>query len=129
MTLTEPNPESVIRVPGGRDVQLKVHQCVWSGDYPANSLPAIEECYRAAVARVEIDVCLLRDADFLVVHDVHLEDSTNGQGEVSGVSRADAQALRLMYEGRVSEHAPPLLSEVVDLIRQQAVPDLDGARH
>jgi glycerophosphoryl diester phosphodiesterase len=124
VTVTEPNPESVIRVPGGREVQLKVHQCVWSGDYPANSLAAIEECYGAAVARVEIDVCLLRDADFLVVHDVHLEDSTNGQGAVSDVSRADIQALRLLHDGRVSEHAPPLLSEVVELIQRQAYPTL-----
>jgi len=46
--------------------------------YPANSLPAIEECYRAAVARVEIDASMLRDADFLVVHDLTLDDSTTG---------------------------------------------------
>jgi hypothetical protein len=64
-----PHPESVIRLGGGGDgegqvprtVQLKVHQCVWSGDLPENSLPSIQECYREHVARAEIDVAILRD--------------------------------------------------------------------
>ena len=63
---TRPHPESVIQTATGRVVALKVHRCRWSGAYPENSLPAIAECYREAVARVEIDVCMLRDADFLV---------------------------------------------------------------
>jgi hypothetical protein len=88
-----PHPESVIRLGGGggggdgdglvpRTVQLKVHQCVWSGDLPENSLPAIQECYRERVARAEIDVAILRDTDFLVVHDLNLAASTDGSGRV-----------------------------------------------
>jgi glycerophosphoryl diester phosphodiesterase len=119
-----PHPQSVIYLPGGREVQLKVHQCLWSGNYPANSLPAIEECYRAAVARVEIDAAMLRDADFLVVHDLTLDDSTTGHGPVSEVLLNDARSLRIRHDGRVSDHAPPLLSEVVELIRVQPDPTL-----
>jgi glycerophosphoryl diester phosphodiesterase len=119
-----PHPQSVIHLPGGREVQLKVHRCLWSGNYPANSLPAIEECYRAAVARVEIDASMLRDANFLVVHDLTLDDSTTGHGPVSGVLLNDARSLRIRHEGSVSDYAPPLLSEVVDLIRVQPYPTL-----
>lgn len=121
MTTTS-HPESVIRLSNGREVQLKVHQCLWSGTYPANSLAAIDECYQERVARVEIDVCMLRDADFLVVHELDLEDSTDGSGMVGDVTRQDAKALHLLHEGRPTSHVPPLLSEVVELIRTQAHP-------
>jgi hypothetical protein len=61
-----PHPLSVLRAPDGRQVQLKVHRCVWSGDFPANSLPAIRECLTAAVARADIGINLLHDGDFVV---------------------------------------------------------------
>src|ERR687886_2290747 len=93
---TRPHPESVIQTATGRVVALKVHRCRWSGAYPENSLSAIAECYREAVARVEIDVCMLRDADFLVVHELELRDSTNGHGPVAEVARADVASLRLL---------------------------------
>jgi glycerophosphoryl diester phosphodiesterase len=124
VTLAPPHPESIIRLPGSRQVDLKIHQCVWSGDYPANSLAAIDECYRAPVARAEIDVCLLKDADFLVVHELELEDSTNSHGPVRDVARRDVRSLRLLHNGQASEHAPPLLSEVVELIGGQPQPVL-----
>jgi glycerophosphoryl diester phosphodiesterase len=117
--LMSPHPESTVRLPDGRSVQFKVHQCLWSGAFPANSIPAIEECYREAVARVEIDVCMLRDADFLVVHEVDLADSTDGEGLVSSIDRGAAGGLHLLHAGRPSEYPPPLLSDVVDLIRDQ----------
>ena len=40
------HPDSVIRTASGREVQLKVHRCLWSGAYPENSLSAIAECCR-----------------------------------------------------------------------------------
>ncbi len=42
---------------------------MWSGDHPENSLAAIEECYRARVARAEIDINVLPQADFVVAHE------------------------------------------------------------
>src|ERR671938_383015 len=67
-----PHPESVLVAPGGRLVQLKVHRCFWSGAYPENSLAAAEECGREHVARAEVDINMLADADFLIVHDPDL---------------------------------------------------------
>lgn len=119
-----PNLESVIIAADGRRVQLKVHRCHWSGAYPENSLPAIEECYREAVARAEIDLHMLRDADFLVLHDPRVDDSTTGNGDVGSFTRRDAQALRLLWHKGVSSERPPLFSEVVSLIRDQAYPTL-----
>ncbi|MCZ7568034.1 MAG: glycerophosphodiester phosphodiesterase family protein [Ardenticatenaceae bacterium] len=122
--VARPHPESVIRTTGGRIVDLKVHRCLWSGTYPENSLPAIEECYREAVARVEIDVCMLRDADFLVIHDLERGDSTNGSGPVGDRTRREAQSLRILWDDRLSTERPPLFSEMAGLIREQASPTL-----
>ncbi|MDQ3808740.1 MAG: hypothetical protein M3336_00445, partial [Chloroflexota bacterium] len=118
------HPESVIRAAGGRDIELKVHQCVWSGAHPANSLAAIQECYRERVARAEIDVAMLHDADFLVVHDRTLDGSTDGRGPVDEVTRAESRRLRLVEGGRVTGQAPPLLSEVIEAIAAESFPTL-----
>jgi glycerophosphoryl diester phosphodiesterase len=119
-----PNPESVIRTAAGCEVQLKVHRGLWSGDFPENSLPAIEECYREAVARTEIDLHMLRDADFLVLHDPEVDGSTTGTGAVTDLTRQDSQSLRLRFDGGISVERPPLFSEVVALIGAQPYPTL-----
>jgi glycerophosphoryl diester phosphodiesterase len=119
-----PHPESVVRGPGGRQVQLKAHMALWSGQHPPNSLPAIVECYRAHVARAEIDIAMLDDADFLVVHDLDLADSTNGSGRADQTTRRQAEQLRLLHAGGVSQERPPLLSEVVAAIVDEPFPTL-----
>jgi hypothetical protein len=75
------HPGSIIGAADGRVVLLKVYRCLWSGAHPENSLSAIAECYRESVARAEIDVQPLRDADFLVLHDAGLEGLTTGPAQ------------------------------------------------
>jgi glycerophosphoryl diester phosphodiesterase len=110
------HPESVIHTGAGREVQLKVHQCVWSGAFPENSLPAILECYHEHVARAEIDIGMLRDEDFLVVHDLDLSKATDGSGRVDQTTSAESRRLYLTHAGKVTTERPPLLSEVVEAI-------------
>src|SRR3979411_2609664 len=108
-----PHPDSVLRYGvSGRQVQLKVHQCVWSGNYIPNSLGAVLDCYRARVARAEIDIAMLADEDFLVVHDIDLANATSSQGRVEDTTRAQAERLHLIRDGLASLERPPLLSEV-----------------
>jgi glycerophosphoryl diester phosphodiesterase len=112
----------VLRAADGRIVQLKIHGCVWSGAFPENSLAAIGECLQSPVARAEIDINLLRDADFLVTHDTQLDSATTGSGPVRETTRAEASALRCRWRGRVWEQRPSLLSEVVDLLQTHPSP-------
>src|SRR5438132_7695016 len=108
-----PHPDSVLRHGmSGRQVQLKMHQCVWSGKYMPNSLAAVQDCYRARVARAEIDIAMLADEDFLVVHDLDLANATSSQGHVEDTTRAHAGRLRLTRDGLATAECPPLLSEV-----------------
>jgi glycerophosphoryl diester phosphodiesterase len=115
-------PVSVLRAPDGRQVELKVHGCVWSGEFPENSLAAIRECLTTPVARAEIDFNMLRDGDFLVTHDTHLESATTGSGPVRLTTRREAAQLHCRWRGLVWDHRPPLLSEVFELLRAQASP-------
>src|SRR5260370_35479368 len=118
-----PNPDSVLRYGvSGRQVQLKVHQCVWSGNYIPNSLGAIQDCYRARVARAEIDIAMLADEDFLVVHDLDLANATSSQGRVEDTTRAQAERLRLTRDGLASLERPPLLGGVADAIGREPHP-------
>ena len=116
-----PNPESRFRAPDGREVEIKVHRCRWSGDYPDNSLPAILECYQARVARAEIDFAMLRDGDFLIVHDVDLAQETTGSGMVRDTSCAEAACLRL---SAAPSERPALLSEALAAIATEPYPTI-----
>jgi len=120
--MTTAQPESVMRAPDGRKVELKVHGCVWSGEFPENTLAAIGECLTVPVARAEIDFNMLCDGDFLVTHDTQLDSATTGSGPVRLATRREVAELRCRWRGQVREHRPPLLSEVVDLLRSQASP-------
>jgi len=120
-----PHPQSVITAANGRQVELKIHQCVWSGEYVNNSLPAIVDCYRSHVARAEIDIAILRDQDFLVAHDLDLSHATDGFGYVDESDRAAASGLHLRRrDGAVSSECAPLLSQVAATVAEQAFPTL-----
>ena len=119
-----PHPESVLITESGGRVELKVHQCVWSGDYPGNSLPAVLECYRAHVARAEVDVAMLADADFLVVHDLDLARATDGAGLAAHTARGDAARLHLRHHGVLTTTPVVLLSELVCAIAAEPYPTL-----
>lgn len=91
---------------------LKAHRCLWSGQFPPNSLAAIAECHQERVAEAEIDLWLLRDTDGLVDHD--------GRLRMPDGTRRHATALRLEeVAGLSAEHRPPLISEVIAAIREE----------
>ena len=117
-----PHAESVIGGPDGRLIQLKVHQCAWNAAAVPNSLPAILDCYQQHVARAEIDVAILHDQDFLIVHDTDLSHATDGRGRVDQTRCADTGRLHLLRAGRPSAERPALLSEVAAAIAGEPFP-------
>src|SRR4051812_50060437 len=110
------HPESILRAPDGRLIQLKVHCARWDDSVPENSIPALTACLEARVARAEIDIAMLADRDFFVLHDDDLDESTTGTGPVSALTVDAARRLRLRQHvgerrGQPTEYAPPLLSD------------------
>ena len=115
MTST-PHPDSFVQA-GDRVVELKVHRCLWSGDYSENSPLAIEECARERVLRAEIDVRLLRDGELVVFHDDRFDRVTDGRGPVREATAAEATHATL----KDGTH-PLLLSEAVALLAAHEFP-------
>jgi glycerophosphoryl diester phosphodiesterase len=95
---------------GGSPVWLKVHRCAWSGRHAPNSLDAVRECHRARVARAEVDLWLLRDADGVIDHDGLIELPGRGTVIAAEVDRGDLLAMP-------AGERPPMLSELVELVR------------
>ncbi len=118
-----PHPESVISR-AGRTVALKVHQCAWSGEFAPNSLDAVMDCYRARVARAEIDLAMLADQDFLIVHDLELSGPTDGHGFADETTRSAAVGLHLTHNRVGTRVHPALLSEVVAVVADEPYPTL-----
>lgn len=109
------HPDSLLVRPDGSPVWLKVHRCVWSGRHASNSLDAVRECHRAGVARAEVDLWLLRDADGIIDHDGLLHRPGRGYLRAGDVNRRAVL-------GVPAEIRPALLSELVDVVRGEPFP-------
>ena len=111
MTLSTPVSAIELR----RAARFVCHMAVLSGRYRRNSIEAIRECVDAGVERLEIDVHSLDGPDYVIFHDRRLEDHTTGSGSIGHATPAD------IHDVRFREHPderPPLLSEVIDLVRE-----------
>lgn len=61
-----------------------------SGDYPENTLLAIEQAIAQGADAIEIDVFAVQD-ELIVIHDHHLARTTNGSGSIYQYSLAQLQ--------------------------------------
>jgi glycerophosphoryl diester phosphodiesterase len=94
-------------------VALKVHGCQWSGQYPENSLAAIGECLTASVARAEFDLRMLRDQDFVLLHDDELQRADGSPAPANAVAVSELLAGAAVDQAGGS---PALLSDTVALL-------------
>ena len=111
-----PNPDSFITV-GARTVDLKVHRCLWSGRYSENSPLAIADCATERVLRSEIDVRLLRDGEFVLLHDDRFDRVTDAHGLVRDATAVEATRARFQDGSH-----PLLFSEAAELIAASEYP-------
>ena len=93
----------------GRPLRLKAHMCRLDGARPPNSLSALRACLAAGVEALEVDLCALRDGQFLVAHGPELSESTTGRGPASALDAAEAARLRI----KGWDEPPPLLSDLL----------------
>lgn len=85
---------------------------------PPNSLEAIRACLDTNADFVEVDVSALKTDDYLLVHELFLEDETTGIGAVSECTADQARELHFKVNAAATCYRVPLLSAVVELFRR-----------
>jgi glycerophosphoryl diester phosphodiesterase len=102
----------------------RVHVCGHRGyslHYPENTLPAFEAARASGATTVEIDVVLTADGEAVVLHDLTLDRTTDGQGYVADL---DLERIRGVDAGsrshpRFAQTRVPTLAEAIDWAQRE----------
>ena len=73
-------------------------------------------CLDAGAAIVEIDLVPLADGDFALLHDGHLDATTDGSGSVAEATAEQVREFRLRWRGALTDEPVGTLSEAVALV-------------
>jgi len=101
-----------------QDILLIHHMANRDHGHPAGSLPALQACLDAGARAVEIDISLLADGQFALLHGPLLERQTTGSGPIAACSAEQVQELRYLREGRATNVRVSVLPQAIDLLRQ-----------
>lgn len=61
--------------------------------HPENTLPAFREAIRLGCHMIELDVCLSKDSQLIVIHDHTADRTTDGKGKVAELTLAELKTL------------------------------------
>ena len=104
------------------DVLLIHHMANRDHEHPPGTLPALRACLEAGAHLIEIDISLLADNQFALLHGPLLEQETTGFGPIRAQTAEQVSELRHVYQGRVTGVAIGFLSEAIELLRQYPGP-------
>jgi len=95
------------------DMLLIGHRGCFYPGYNQNTIRAFEKVAQEGVPAIEFDVQLCGDGELVVVHNLNLEEVSNGTGKVSNTNAAE---LRRLYAGDPTRGKDriPFLPEVLD---------------
>lgn len=98
--------------------------------FPENALETLKHATQAGIVVHEIDVAESRDGMLFLMHDDSLGRTTTGGGPVSDTDWGTISGLKLKdNQGRVTEFAPPKLSDVLLWAKQSGtIVELDKKR-
>jgi glycerophosphoryl diester phosphodiesterase len=101
-----------------KPVLLVHHMANRDHNHPPGSLPAMQACLEAGAQAVEIDISLLADGQFALLHGPFLEDETTASGPIGALTAEQIQTVHYVVQGEVTRVPVGLLSEAVDLLGQ-----------
>ena len=64
-----------------------------STSHPENTLPAFREAVRLGAQQIELDVCLTKDKQMVIMHDPTVDRTTDGTGKISDLTLAEIKRL------------------------------------
>ena len=83
---------------------------------PENTLLSMQKAIDLGVDQIEIDVHLTRDQHLVVIHDVTVDRTTDGDGTIADFTLAEVKQLDAGKGERI-----PTLQEVIDLVRGKVI--------
>jgi len=100
--------------------------CAYPG-FNQNTIRAFEKVAGEGIPAIEFDIQLCGDGQLVVVHNLDLEEVSNGKGKVS---TTDAEILQTLYAGKIAQGKDriPFLPEVLDFFASLA-PEVRPAIH
>jgi glycerophosphoryl diester phosphodiesterase len=112
--------EELFREPS--DVLLIHHMANRDHGHPPGTLLALRGCLEAGARVIEIDISLLADHQFALLHGPLLEHETTGSGPIRDWTAEKVREHQYLYHGKVTEVAVGLLPEAVELLQQHPGP-------
>jgi glycerophosphoryl diester phosphodiesterase len=102
------------------------HRAIF-GEFPENSLGAIDACIKGGVDIIEIDVAKTKDGKLILMHDKTVNRTTNGSGAVKDMTFEEVKNLRLFKKGRkmLTQEKVPTLKEVLERCKDKIYVNLD----
>src|SRR6185295_11448303 len=95
-----------------------------SAHRPENTLASFASALEVGADLVELDVQLTRDGEVVVIHDVTVDRTTNGSGDVRQMTLAEVRALSAGYPERFGPEYEgervPTLAEALNLMHGRA---------
>lgn len=90
-----------------------------SGYCPENTLAAVQEALNIGVDLIEIDIHLSKDGEVMVLHDISLDRTTNGKGDIEDYSFEELKALDAgsWFAEKYTGEKIPSLKEVLELCK------------
>lgn len=87
-----------------------------SAQAPENTMAAFEQAVESGADVIELDLHVSRDGELVVIHDVTLDRTTNGQGPVHACSLQELKRLDAgrWFDERFTGQRIPTLAEILD---------------
>ncbi len=112
-------------------VMVVAHRACWRDGAPENSLSAIDACLAIGADMVELDVRRTRDGVLVLMHDDTVDRTTNGSGNVAGLTFAEIRGLRLRAgdggaSAALTSERIPTFEEAMQAVRGRILVNLDA---
>ena len=94
-------------------------------DFPENSLASFKKAIELGIDIFELDIRATKDDSLVIMHDRSVDRTTDGHGDVAGLTFEEIRKLHLKFNDKVTEEKVPTLEEALTLARGKILVDLD----
>ncbi len=114
-----------LKTPTDDKIQICAHRGV-SRIAPENSIAGINKCIELGIDIIEIDIAKTKDGKIVLMHDVTLDRTTTGSGNVADLTLAQIKQLYLKdINGKVTNERVPTLDETLEVAKGKILVQVD----